>query len=57
MFRHTIAPRLFEKGQDLVTAKEILGHSNISTALPYAHTSADRERRAVGKLGTTDNVT
>ena len=49
MFRHTIATRLLET-TDLVTVKEILGHESIKTTLRYAHTSADRKRRAVDNL-------
>jgi integrase len=56
MFRHTIATRLLQNGEDIVTVKEIMGHANISTTLRYAHTNAARQRRAMEKLGTSDKV-
>lgn len=56
MFRHTIATRLLRNGADIVTVKEIMGHSNISTTLRYAHSNAGQQRRAMEKLGTSDKV-
>ena len=56
MFRHTIATRLLET-TDLVTVKEILGHESIKTTLRYAHTSAERKRRAVDNLNGTGDKT
>lgn len=51
MFRHTVATRLLQNGADIVTVKEIMGHSNINTTLRYAHTNAERQRREMEKLG------
>jgi integrase len=56
MFRHTIATRLLRNGADIVTVKEIMGHSNISTTLRYVHPNAGQQRRAMEKLGTSDKV-
>ena len=53
MFRHTVATRLLENGADIVTVKEIMGHSNINTTLRYAHTNAARQRREMEKLGSS----
>jgi site-specific recombinase XerD len=50
MFRHTFAFRLTRDGVDIVTVKELLGHSNISTTMRYAHSNDDARRRAVQRL-------
>jgi site-specific recombinase XerD len=56
MFRHTFASRLTRDGVDIVTVKELLGHSNISTTMRYAHSNDDAKRRAVNKLGSSDKT-
>jgi integrase len=53
---HTFASRLTRTGVDIVTVKDLLGHSNISTTLRYAHSNDDARRRAVERLGTSDKV-
>ncbi|MEP7352071.1 MAG: site-specific integrase [Acidobacteriota bacterium] len=55
-FRHTFASRLTRNGEDLVTVKELLGHSNIVTTMRYAHSNDETKRRAVGRLSTSDKV-
>ncbi len=50
-FRHTFASRLNSDGADLVTVKELLGHSDIKTTMRYAHTNREAKRRAVRRLG------
>jgi site-specific recombinase XerD len=45
MFRHTFASRLPREGVDIVTVKELLGHSNISTTMRYAHSNDEAKRR------------
>ena len=50
MFRHTFASRLTRDGVDIVTVKELLGHSNISTTMRYAHSNDEAKRRAVQKI-------
>jgi integrase len=55
--RHTFASRLVNSGVDIVTVKELLGHSSISVTMRYAHTNIDSKRAAVEKLeGFGDNL-
>lgn len=53
-FRHTFASRLTRSGADLVTVKELLGHSTINTTMRYAHSNHESKARAVAKLPTCD---
>src|SRR5882724_3851587 len=39
MFRHSFASRLTRDGVDVVTVKDLLGHSDISTTMRYAHSN------------------
>lgn len=48
--RHTYASWLVEKGQDLYTIKQLLGHSSISMTERYAHVSNNTLQSAVMKL-------
>jgi len=48
--RHTAATLMVQIGVDLVTIKEILGHSNIQTTMIYCHSSQEAKRKAVLKL-------
>ncbi len=50
MLRHTYASHLVMSGVDLATVKEILGHSDITTTLRYAHLAPGHLRDAVKKL-------
>jgi integrase len=55
--RHTFASRLVNSGVDIVTVKELLGHSSLSVTMRYAHTNIDSKRTAVEKLaGFSDNL-
>jgi integrase len=55
--RHTFASRLVGSGVDIVTVKELLGHSSISVTMRYAHTNFDSKRAAVERLdGFGDNL-
>ncbi len=48
--RHTVASRLIEKGADIITVKELLGHSRISSTQRYTHSGDERKRKAVEML-------
>lgn len=49
--RHTFATRCIEKGVDVKTLSEILGHSNVSITLnTYVHSSMDLKRIQLEKL-------
>ena len=55
--RHTFASRLVNRGVDIVTVKELLGHSSITVTMRYAHTNIESKRAAVAKLdGFGDNL-
>jgi hypothetical protein len=41
---------LENSGVDIVTVKELLGHSSISVTMRYAHTNIESKRAAVEKL-------
>ncbi len=49
-FRHTFASRLTRAGADLVSVKELLGHSSITVTMRYAHTNREAKARAVRLL-------
>lgn len=49
--RHTYATILFEAGVDAYTAKELLGHKDLSTTMKiYTHLSGDQKQRSVSLL-------
>jgi integrase len=48
--RHTFASRLVNRGVDIVTVQQLLGHSSITVTMRYTHTNLDSKRTAVAKL-------
>jgi integrase len=55
--RHTFASRLLNRGVDIVTVQQLLGHSTVIVTMRYTHTNLDTKRAAVEKLaGVSDNL-
>ena len=49
-FRHTFASRLTRNGADLVTVKELLGHSSVFVTSRCANRNRGAKTRAVGLI-------
>ena len=54
--RHTFASRLLERGVDIMTVKELLGHSSVTVTMRYTHSNLASKVVAVGKLGSTATI-
>jgi excisionase family DNA binding protein len=48
--RHTFASRLVERGADLITVKELLGHSSVKITERYTHSQSEQKKSAVALL-------
>ena len=48
--RHTFASRLVEKGVDIETVRDLLGHHSITITQRYTHSTDDRKKAAVELL-------
>lgn len=49
--RHTFATRLVERGVDIITVRDLLGHSSVRVTERYAHSQDKRKIEAVNCLG------
>ncbi len=54
--RHTFASRLLERGVDIMTVKELLGHSTVIVTMRYTHSNLASKVVAVGKLGASATI-
>lgn len=50
--RHTFASRLIEAGVDIITVRDLLGHSSVKLTERYTHSRSELKRRAVEILAT-----
>ena len=48
--RHTFASRLLDRGVDIMTVKELLGHSTVTVTMRYTHSNLGSKALAVRKL-------
>ncbi len=48
--RHTFSSRLIQKGADIVTVQQLLGHHSVTITQRYTHTNSDQKKQAVGLL-------
>lgn len=49
-FRHTKAMHMMDADVDIVSIRDFLGHSSVTTTQIYAKVSMEKKRKAVGKL-------
>jgi site-specific recombinase XerD len=50
--RHTFATHLLEDGLDIITVKNLMGHTRIETTMEYLHVARSNPNRAFSPLDT-----
>ena len=53
--RHTFASHLIMKGVDLITVKELLGHSSVEATMIYVHLSLKHKTMAIESANSVFN--
>jgi excisionase family DNA binding protein len=48
--RHTFATRLVRRGVDIITVRDLLGHSSVKLTERYTHSNEEQKREAVRRL-------
>jgi site-specific recombinase XerD len=48
--RHTFATRILQRGADIKTVSELLGHADIATTTKYLHATDESKKKAVELL-------
>jgi integrase len=49
--RHVFATRAVDKGIDIITLKELLGHKTLAMVARYDHVTLPSKRKAIAKIG------
>lgn len=49
--RHSLASNLLNGGADPISVRDILGHADLRTTNEYSHTTIERMKKAMGRIG------